>query len=108
MRGRPLIFFCKGGQALYARRFLRVAAGNSAPFLKENFSVTECVLTRDEVAEMEECFVTNSLMGVMPVTSLEEKLFSGGPWTEECMAAYRKARNGGEAGEGVRFIKAFG
>ncbi len=102
------IFFAKEGRLYTPAVSCGLLPGILRRFLKENFSVTECVLTRDEVAEMEECFVTNSLMGVMPVTSLEEKLFSGGPWTEECMAAYRKARNGGEAGEGVRFIKAFG
>lgn len=87
------IFFAKEGRLYTPSVSCGLLPGILRRFLKENFSVTECVLTREDVRQMDECFVTNSLMGVMPVTDLEEVQFSRGPLTEECMAAYGKVRN---------------
>lgn len=58
-------------------------------FVLAHFPVVEQPLTKEDVLRMDECFVTNSLMGVMPVTALGQKDFSRGPVTKSCMDAYR-------------------
>lgn len=59
-------------------------------FVMENFNVTECILKKEDILLMEECFVTNSLMGIMPVNSLGEQTFYRGQITEHCIKAYQK------------------
>ena len=39
-------------------------------YIMERFQVTETIIYPDELMYYEECFVTNSLMGVMPVRQL--------------------------------------
>ena len=41
----------------------------------ENFDVQETVITREKLVEYEEIFLTNSLMGILPVIGIEEKIF---------------------------------
>lgn len=60
-------------------------------FLLTTFPVREQVLTPGDALAMEECFVTNSLMGIMPVTALAGKIYPIGPVTRACMDAYRTA-----------------
>lgn len=60
-------------------------------FLLTRFPVREQILTPDDALDMDECFVTNSLMGVMPVTALGAKAYPIGPGTRACMEAYRTA-----------------
>ena len=43
---------------------------------------------KEDALEMEECFVTNSLMGVMPVNSLDKKTYSRGPAVQACFETY--------------------
>ena len=54
----------------------------------ENYPVKEQVLMKEDALQMEECFVTNSLMGVMPVNSLEKKTYSRGPAVQACFERY--------------------
>ena len=42
----------------------------------------------EDVKDFEECFVTNSLMGIMPVTALGEVEFQSRKVTESWMAKY--------------------
>ena len=42
----------------------------------------------EDIKEMEECFVTNSLMGIMPVKSLNGITYSMGKITKMCQDFY--------------------
>lgn len=45
----------------------------------------------EEVKTFEECFVTNSLLGIMPVSALEDVKFQNRNITEGWMERYEKA-----------------
>ena len=50
------------------------------------------LLSKDELFEADELFITNSLMGIRPVGLLETKEFSTGPVTSQLMARIRDER----------------
>lgn len=82
------IFFASGGKLFTPPVSCGLLPGIVRRFLLEAFPVTERILKKEEIAGMEECFVTNSLMGVMPVTRLDRKRFHRGEATEKCLRAY--------------------
>lgn len=82
------IFFVQNGRLYTPPVSCGLLPGILRRFILENFSVTERILTKEDALHMDECFVTNSLMGVMPVRALGEKSYSSGPVTRSCMEAY--------------------
>lgn len=87
------IFFVRGGNLLTPPLSCGLLPGILRRFVLTHFPVEERPLKKEDVPRMDECFVTNSLMGIMPVTALDEKVFPPGvfpgPVTASCMAAYR-------------------
>ena len=45
-------------------------------YLLENYDINESVIYPEELKYYDECFVTNSLMGIMPVMQLGDKKFT--------------------------------
>lgn len=82
------IFFVREGRLYTPPVFCGLLPGILRRFILEHFPVTECVIRAEDVPKMEECFVTNSLMGVMPVNCLGEKKFLPGEQAEACQKAY--------------------
>lgn len=82
------IFFVREGRLYTPPVFCGLLPGILRRFILERFPVTECVIREEDVSKMEECFVTNSLMGVMPVNCLGEKKFSTREQAEVCQKAY--------------------
>lgn len=82
------VFFSKNGQLFTPPVSSGLLPGIMRRFLIENFSVTEQVLKKDDLKEMEECFVTNSLMGIMPVKSLNGMTYSTRKITKMCQECY--------------------
>lgn len=82
------IFFAREGRLYTPPVSCGLLPGILRRFILEYFSVEEKFLKKEDVLQMEECFVTNSLMGVMPVYSLEEKKFVRGRMTEMCADKY--------------------
>ena len=60
-------------------------------YVLQTTDATESMLYPEELADCEECFVTNSLMGIMPVRQLGKYTFSSGKTAEQLMEQYRKA-----------------
>ena len=58
---------------------------------KEGLPVVERRIRPEEVKTFEECFVTNSLLGIMPVSALEDVKFQNRNITEGWMERYEKA-----------------
>ncbi|MDO5344817.1 MAG: aminotransferase class IV [Lachnospiraceae bacterium] len=83
------IFFAREGRLYTPPVSCGLLPGILRRFILEHFPVEERVLKKEDVLQMEECFVTNSLMGVMPVVSLEKKSFVPGRMTERCAERYR-------------------
>ena len=82
------IFFASGGQIYTPPVSSGLLPGILRRFIMENYPVKEQVLMKEDALQMEECFVTNSLMGVMPVNSLEKKTYSRGPAVQACFERY--------------------
>lgn len=55
---------------------------------KEGKPVVERRILPEDVKDFEECFVTNSFQGIMPVTALREVEFQSRKVTESWMAKY--------------------
>ena len=60
-----------------------------------NFDVIEKKITKEELLNSDEVFLTNSLVGVIKVSNIENKLFKN-EIIEEIKEQYDKAINGGE------------
>ena len=60
-----------------------------------NFDVIEKEITREELLNSDEVFLTNSLVGVIKVSNIENKLFNS-EIIEKIKEQYDKAINGGE------------
>ena len=69
------LFFVRNGELLTPQLSCGILPGVMRRFILEHFPVTECVLYPSELSSVEECFVTNSLMGVMPVRCLDDHIF---------------------------------
>lgn len=84
------VFFSKNGKLFTPPVLSGLLPGVVRRFLIETFSVTEKVLKKEDIKEMEECFVTNSLMGIMPVKSLDGITYSMGKTTKMCQDHYQE------------------
>lgn len=69
------LFFVRNGKLLTPQLSCGILPGVMRRFILEHFPVTECVLYPSDLSSMDECFVTNSLMGVMPVRCLDDHAF---------------------------------
>lgn len=82
------IFFAKEDKIYTPKVSCGLLPGILRKFLMERFPAEEAVLKAEDVEKMEECFVTNSLMGVMPVRAFGTKSFSKGGMTQRCRKEY--------------------
>ena len=80
----------KGGQIFTPPIGCGLLPGILRRFVLEHFSVKEVILHEKDVMQMDECFVTNSLMGIMPVASFLEKKFTERSVTGRCMKRYQE------------------
>ena len=69
------LFFVRNRELLTPQLSCGILPGIMRRFILEHFPVTECVLRPSDLTSMDECFVTNSLMGIMPVQSLDSYTF---------------------------------
>lgn len=56
----------------------------------ENFQVMEAALTREQLLSAQEVFVTNSLMGIRRVDTVEDKVFTRHSMTDQIRHQYEK------------------
>lgn len=61
-------------------------------YVMSKFSVVETIIYPDELMYYEECFVTNSLMGVMPVRQLGNICFPHRTRAEEVRNTYESEK----------------
>ncbi len=82
------IFFVKEGQIYTPKVECGLLAGILRRFIIEEFKVIEKEIYPEDIYSMDECFVTNSLMGIMPVNKLGKKSFNLRTYTKKCMERY--------------------
>lgn len=85
------IFFVRNGNVCTPARFCGLLPGVLRAYVLQVTDATETILYPEELADCEECFVTNSLMGVMPVRQLGNYTFSSRKTAEQLMKQYRES-----------------
>ncbi|MCQ2500262.1 MAG: aminotransferase class IV [Lachnospiraceae bacterium] len=87
------IFFVKEGHILTPHHSCGLLPGVMRRFVMEQVQVEEKVIEPDDIAHMEECFVTNSLMGIMTVNTIGNHSFKNDAITRQLQELYRSRRN---------------
>jgi len=85
------IFFVKEDVLYTPQKSSGLLPGIMRDDLLGNQNVRECVILPDDLAGVEECFVTNALLGIMPVESLENHCFTKRDTAQKLLTAYREA-----------------
>lgn len=84
------IFFVKQGKLYTPDTRCGLLPGILREYICETQHVEEAIIYPKDLKEYEECFVTNSLMGIMPVRQIEETLFTEEKVTQALLAKYQK------------------
>lgn len=84
------IFFVKQGKLYTPDTRCGLLSGILREYICETQHVEEAIIYPKDLKEYEECFVTNSLMGIMPVRQIEETLFTEEKVTQTLLAKYQK------------------
>lgn len=71
------IFFVRDNKIITPEVSSGLLRGTMRDFLLENFEITEEKIYAKDLDKFDECFISNSLMGVRNVTSIDEIKFSG-------------------------------
>lgn len=71
------VFFVKDGEIFAPPLSCGMLPGILRQYLYETYSIREQVILPEQVAEFQEMFVSNSLLGIMPVRQLESFVFPG-------------------------------
>lgn len=66
------IFFVKGDMIYTPPLSSGLLRGTMREYLMENFKIEERVIKRDEIKNFDECFISNSLMGIRSVESIDD------------------------------------
>lgn len=82
------IFFVKNGKIFTPALFCGLLPGIIREYLCNTESVTETIIYKNEIEQYEECFITNSLMGIMPVRQLAQKQFEKRTMTDKLIEKY--------------------
>lgn len=82
------IFFIKNEKIYTPKLSCGMLPGIIRSYVCKTYDVTETVITPSNIAEFNECFVTNSLMGIMPVHRLGDKIFEKNTLTKSLMKHY--------------------
>ena len=70
------IFFVKHNKIFTPKIECGLLNGTIRSFLIEKYDITETILYYDEVKSYDEIFLTNSLMGIMPVIKFDSIIFN--------------------------------
>ena len=84
------IFFVKQGKLYTPDTRCGLLPGILREYICETQHVEEVIIYPENLKEYEECFVTNSLMGIMPVRQIEETSFTEEKVTQTLLAKYQK------------------
>ncbi len=84
------IFFIKGGKIITPSDSSGLLPGVIREYLCCTENVTKTTIHKDEIAGCEECFITNSLMGIMPVHQLGTKVFEKRTVTDDLIKKYER------------------
>lgn len=84
------IFFVKKQQLFTPDIHCGLLDGIVRRYILENYNVKETLLLPEELNSFDEAFLTNSLMGIMPVVSIDDHVFTKRSCTDHLLKCYRK------------------
>lgn len=84
------IFFAKKGKVFTPEISCGLLPGILRNYLMKSLEVTERKIMPEELAEFDECFVTNSLMGIMSVRKLGGRVFESRETAERMRERYQR------------------
>ncbi|KIR03265.1 Aminodeoxychorismate lyase [Lachnospiraceae bacterium TWA4] len=73
------IFFVKGNKIYTPKTSCGLLEGTMRRYILEHYTVSECIIMPEEIGEFDEVFLTNALMGIMPVRQFEGYSYTN--WT---------------------------
>lgn len=86
------LFFVRKNKIYTPQLSCGLLPGILREYVLENFDVAEAVIYPEELMYYDECFVTNSLMGVMPVRQLENICFRYRSKADEVRSLYESQK----------------
>lgn len=86
------IFFIKNGEIYTSKLEAGLLNGIIRQYIIKNFDVKEINIKYEDLKNFEECFITNSLLGIMPVNSIENIRFKSFINTKQIIKEYEKIR----------------
>lgn len=84
------VFFIRKGILFTPQLSCGLLPGIMREYLLSEYDVCETVIRPDEISDFEECFVTNSLMGIMPVRQLGTTIFPSRQYTQNLADNYSR------------------
>lgn len=84
------IFFIKRGEIFTPSIQSGLLPGIIRAYVNSHYKVKEQDISKEFILDADECFITNSLMGIMPVKSLDSKIFSKRDITLSIMKKYEE------------------
>lgn len=85
------IFFSKNKRLFTPKKECGLLPGTVRGFILDDLGAEEWVISPEDLGSFDGCFLTNSVMGIMAVTSIEDIGFDNRTVTEDVSALYRKA-----------------
>ena len=85
------IFFIKNEKIFTPSIGSGILAGIVRGYVVSKYEVVESDVSKEFILDADACFITNSLMGIMPVRELEDKTFRKSEDVLSIMAEYKKA-----------------
>ncbi len=87
------IFFVKNNIIHTPKISCGLLNGIMRQYILSNYDINEKIITLDMINDFDEVFLTNSLMGIMPVANFEDKIFKSKKVSNEILENYRKFIN---------------
>jgi len=84
------IFFVKNQRLYTPLVACGLLDGIVRKYVKETYKVEEVTLTTADIANFDEAFLTNSLMGIMPILSIGKHTFSERSYTDHLLTVYQR------------------
>lgn len=82
------IFFIKDNQIFTPKISCGILAGTIRNYLCNLYNIKEEIIYLEDIKNFDECFVTNSLIGIMPVNRLSTKTFTNRTMTTKILNNY--------------------
>lgn len=82
------IFFVRNGKMYTPKQECGLLPGTVRKFLMNNFGAEETAVYPEDIPQYSECFVSNSVLGIMPVNNIDNYMFESRKTADSIYKAY--------------------